>query len=79
MRHVREAFSCRACESVVQVPAPHHAIARGRAGPGLLAHIVVAKFDGHLSYTAKPRSTPGMASSCRPRRCLAGWVRRRLR
>jgi transposase len=48
VRHVREAFSCRACESVVQAPAPHHTIARGRAGPGLLAHIVVAKFDDHL-------------------------------
>ena len=48
VRHVREAFSCRACESVVQAPAPHHAIARGRAGPGLLAHIAVAKFDDHL-------------------------------
>jgi hypothetical protein len=33
---------------VVQTPAPHHTIARGRAGPGLLAHIVVAKFDDHL-------------------------------
>lgn len=48
VRHVREAFSCRTCESVVQAPAPHHTIARGRAGPGLLAHIVVAKFDDHL-------------------------------
>lgn len=48
VRHVREAFSCRVCESIVQAPAPHHPIARGRAGPGLLAHIVVAKFDDHL-------------------------------
>ena len=48
VRHVREAFSCRACEQVVQAPAPHHAIARGRAGAGLLAHIAVAKFDDHL-------------------------------
>jgi transposase len=48
VRHVREAFSCRACESVVQAPAPHHPIARGRAGPGLLAHVAVAKFDDHL-------------------------------
>ena len=48
VRHVREAFSCRACESVVQTPAPHHAIARGRAGAGLLAHIMVSKFDDHL-------------------------------
>ncbi len=48
IRHVREAFSCRACETVVQAPAPFQAIARGRAGPGLLAHIMVAKFDDHL-------------------------------
>ena len=55
VRHLREAFSCRACQSVVQAPAPHHAIARGRAGPGLLAHIVVAKFDDHLC--ARGRAT----------------------
>ncbi|MDN3573602.1 IS66 family transposase [Methylobacterium longum] len=48
VRHLREAFSCRSCETVVQAPAPYHAIARGRAGPGLLAHIAVAKFDDHL-------------------------------
>ena len=48
VRHVREAFSCRACYTVVQAPAPFHAIARGRAGAGLLAHIAVAKFDDHL-------------------------------
>lgn len=48
VRHVREAFSCRVCETVVQAPAPHHPIARGRAGAGLLAHIIVSKFDDHL-------------------------------
>lgn len=32
----------------MQAPAPYHAIARGRAGPGLLAHIATAKFDDHL-------------------------------
>lgn len=48
VRHVREKLSCRACDTVVQAPAPDHAISRGRAGPGLLAHIVVAKYDDHL-------------------------------
>jgi hypothetical protein len=33
---------------VVAGPAPDHAIARGRAGAGLLAHIVVSKYDDHL-------------------------------
>jgi len=34
---VREKFSCRSCETITQPPAPFHPIARGRAGPQLLA------------------------------------------
>ena len=45
---VRERFSCRACERVTQPPAPFHPIARGRAGPNLLAMILEAKFGQHL-------------------------------
>jgi len=46
--HVREKFSCRSCETITQPPAPSHPIARGRAGPGLLAHILFAKYGLHL-------------------------------
>ncbi len=45
---VREKFVCRACETISQPPAPFHAIARGRAGPELLATILDAKFAQHL-------------------------------
>jgi transposase len=48
IRHVRPKLSCRACDTVVAAPAPDHAIARGRAGASLLAHIVVSKYDDHL-------------------------------
>src|SRR5580704_3224784 len=48
IRHIREKLSCRACDTVVAAPAPDHAIARGRAGAELLAHIVVSKYDDHL-------------------------------
>ncbi|HUI34987.1 MAG TPA: IS66 family transposase [Stellaceae bacterium] len=48
IRHIREKLSCRTCDSVVAASAPDHAIARGRAGAGLLAHIVVSKYDDHL-------------------------------
>ncbi|MBV8167096.1 MAG: IS66 family transposase [Alphaproteobacteria bacterium] len=44
---VREKFTCRSCETISQPPAPFHAIARGRAGPHLLAMILCAKFDQH--------------------------------
>ncbi len=40
--------SCRRCEKIAQVPAPSRPIPRSMAGPGLLAHILVSKFDDHL-------------------------------
>jgi zinc-finger binding domain of transposase IS66/Transposase C of IS166 homeodomain len=43
VRHIREKLSCRACDTVIAAPAPDRAIARGRAGAGLLAHIVVSE------------------------------------
>ena len=48
IQHVREKFSCRACEAIAQPPAPSHPIARGRAGPKLLAHILFSKYGLHL-------------------------------
>lgn len=48
VQHVRERFSCRTCETIAQAPAPFHPIARGRAGPNLLAEIVTAKYGMHL-------------------------------
>jgi transposase len=48
IQHVREKFSCRSCEAITQPPAPSHPIARGRAGPCLLAHILFAKYGLHL-------------------------------
>jgi transposase len=48
IQHVREKLSCRACETITQPPAPFHPIARGRAGPNLLAEVVFAKYGMHL-------------------------------
>jgi transposase len=48
IQHVREKFSCRACEAITQPPAPSYPIARGRAGPKLLAHILFSKYGLHL-------------------------------
>ncbi len=45
---VRERFTCRACGAIHQPPVPFHVIARGRAGPELLATILEAKFGQHL-------------------------------
>ena len=40
--------SCRRCEKITQLPAPSRPIPRSMAGPGLLAHVLVSKFDDHL-------------------------------
>ncbi len=44
---VREKFSCRACETIAQPPAPFHVTPRGFAGPNLLAMILFEKFGQH--------------------------------
>jgi transposase len=44
---VREKFTCRACESIGQAPAPFHVIPRGWAGPNLLAMMLFEKYGQH--------------------------------
>lgn len=48
IRHVRPKLSCRSCETITQAPAPSLQIRRGRAGAGLLAHVLVSKYCDHL-------------------------------
>src|SRR5437763_346519 len=73
VRHIRGKLSCRACDTVVAAPAPDHAIARGRAGAGLLAHIVVSKYDDHLPLyrQAEIFARGGMTLETST---LSGWV-----
>jgi transposase len=48
IRTVRPKLSCAGCSRIVQAPAPNRPIDRGLAGPGLLAHVLVAKYADHL-------------------------------
>jgi len=48
LRHVRPKFACERCDTLIQAPAPARPIARGLAGPGLLAHVLVGKYADHL-------------------------------
>src|SRR4051794_31835325 len=70
---VRERFSCRACETVTQPPAPFHPIARGRAGPNLLAMILEAKFGQHqpLNRQSEAYALQGVELSVST---IADWV-----
>ena len=48
MRYVRPKLACTRCDAISQALAPALPVPRGRAGPGLLAHVVVSKFADHL-------------------------------
>ena len=72
-RHVRPKLSCRACETIAQAPAPSLPIYRGLAGPGLLAHVLVAKYCDHqpLYRQAEIYARDGIDLE---RSTLADWV-----
>ena len=53
---VREKLTCRSCETITQPPAPFHPIARGRAGPNLLAGVMHGKFCDHQPQNRQSES-----------------------
>jgi transposase len=73
IEHVREKFSCRDCEGITEPPAPSHPIARGRAGPSLLAMILASKFLLHqpLNRQSETYAREGVEIDVST---LAGWV-----
>ncbi len=64
--------SCRDCERMVQTPAPPRPIPRGMAGPALLAHILVAKYDDHLPLYRQGEIFARMGADL-PRSTLIDW------
>jgi transposase len=65
IQHVREKFTCRDCEKISQAPAPFHVIARGWAGPSLLAMILFEKYGQHqpLNRQAERYAREGVSLS----------------
>ena len=45
---MRDVFTCRECDKITETLAPSHPIARGRAGPQLLAEVLHNKYRAHL-------------------------------
>ncbi|MBT0778473.1 IS66 family transposase [Paracoccus sp. pheM1] len=70
--------SCRRCERMVQVPAPSRPIPGSMAGPGLLAHILVSKFDDHLPLYRQHEIFTRMGADI-PDSTLVDWCGRAMR
>ena len=73
IRHVRPKLACAACDRIVQAAAPSRPIARGMAGPGLLAHVLVAKYCDHLPLYRQSGMYAREGVELE-RSTLAGWV-----
>ena len=71
--HVRPKMSCRTCETITQAPLPSLPIERGRPGPGLLAHVLVAKYCDHAPLY-RQSAIYARAGVELERSTLADWV-----
>ena len=70
--------SCRRCERMVQVPAPSRPIPGSMAGAGLLAHILVSKFDDHLPLYRQHEIFARMGADI-PDSTLVDWCGRAMK
>lgn len=73
IRQVRPKLACGRCDKIVQAEAPSRPIARGMAGPGLLAHVTASKYCDHLPLY-RQSEIYGRAGIELDRATLADWV-----
>jgi transposase len=73
IRICRPRYSCRACGTIHQVPAPERPIAKGLATPALLAHVLVSKYCDHLPLYRQSQIFARQGVEI-DRSTLANWV-----
>lgn len=72
-RHIRGKWACQQCETLIQAPVPAQVIDKGIPTPGLLGHVLVAKYSDHLPlYRQQQIFARGGVEI--PRSTLAEWV-----
>ena len=69
----RPKYACRACEKVVQAPAPERVISGGMATPALLAQVLVGKYCDHTPHYRQSQIFARHGVDL-PRSTLVGWV-----
>jgi len=72
-RHIRGKWVCTQCETLVQAPVAPHIIDKGIPTTGLLAQVLVAKYQDHLPLYRQEHIF-GRAGLAIPRSTLATWV-----
>jgi transposase len=72
-RYIRPRCACITCEAIVQAYPASKPIAKGKAGPGLLAHIIVQKYCNHLPLYRQSQIYAREGVEI-PRSTMASWV-----
>jgi transposase len=72
-RHVRGKWVCNHCQTLVQAPVPAQIIDKGIPSSGLLAHVLVAKYEDHLPLY-RQQGIFKRAGLAIPDSTLAQWV-----
>lgn len=73
IRYVRPRCACVDCERILQAYPASKAIDKGKAGSGLLAHIIVQKYCNHLPLYRQSQMYAREDMEL-PRTTMAGWV-----
>jgi transposase len=74
LQHVRFKYACKACEETIKTaPLPAQPLPKSNASPGLLAHIVVAKYQDALPLARQEKILQRIGVDI-PRATLAAWM-----
>jgi transposase len=73
IRHVRPKYSCGACQVMAQVPATGKPLGKSPVGAGLLAHVLVSKYQDHLPLYRQSQMYERLGVELE-RATLAEWV-----
>jgi transposase len=72
-RHIRGKYACACCQTVIAAAMPAQIIDKGIPAPGLLAQVVLAKFDDHLPLYRQEEIYRRSGVHI-PRSTMAQWV-----
>jgi transposase len=72
-RHIRGKYTCACCQTVMAAAMPAQIIDKGIPAPGLLAQVIIAKFDDHLPLF-RQEEIYQRSHVFIPRSSMAGWI-----
>lgn len=73
-RHIRSKYSCPSCETITAAAMPAQIIEKGQPAPGLLAQVLVSKYQDHLPLYRQQQQYQERSGIVIPRHTMAGWV-----